>query len=34
VTLIAWLEAIHVAIALAAYYGNRLLMYFPDPTRV
>ena len=34
VTLIVWLVAIYAAICAAAYFGNRLLMYFPDPTRV
>ena len=33
-TLIVWLVAIYAAICAAAYFGNRLLMYFPDPTRV
>ena len=34
VTLIVWLVAIYAAICGAAYFGNRLFMYFPDPTRV
>jgi fermentation-respiration switch protein FrsA (DUF1100 family) len=34
VELIAWLVAVYAVICLAAYFGNRLLMYFPDPTRV
>ncbi len=33
-TLILWLVAAYVAICAAAYFGNRLFMYFPDPTRV
>ena len=33
-TLIVWLVAIYAAICAAAYFGNRFLMYFPDPTRV
>ena len=33
-TLILWLVAIYVAICAGAYFGNRLFMYFPDPTRV
>ena len=33
-TLILWLVAIYAAICGAAYFGNRLFMYFPDPTRV
>ena len=33
-TLIVWLVAIYAAICGAAYFGNRLFMYFPDPTRV
>jgi fermentation-respiration switch protein FrsA (DUF1100 family) len=32
--LILWLVAIYVAICAGAYLGNRLFMYFPDPTRV
>jgi fermentation-respiration switch protein FrsA (DUF1100 family) len=31
--LIPWLVAVYVAICVAAYFGNRLFMYFPDPTR-
>ena len=34
VTLILWLVAVYAAICAAAYFGNRLLMYLPDPTRV
>ena len=34
VTLIVWLVATYAAICGAAYFGNRLFMYFPDPTRV
>jgi uncharacterized protein len=34
VALILWLVAIHVAICAGAYFGNRLFIYFPDPTRV
>jgi fermentation-respiration switch protein FrsA (DUF1100 family) len=34
VTLILWLVAVYAAICGAAYFGNRLFMYFPDPTRV
>jgi len=34
VTLILWLVAIYAAICAGVYFGNRLLMYFPDPTRV
>ena len=33
-TLILWLVAIYAAICAGVYFGNRLLMYFPDPTRV
>ena len=33
-TLILWLVAVYAAICAAAYFGNRLFMYFPDPTRV
>ncbi|MFQ5625260.1 MAG: alpha/beta hydrolase, partial [Methyloligellaceae bacterium] len=29
-----WIIATYVAICIAAYFGNRLFMYFPDPTRV
>ncbi|MGC1177453.1 MAG: hypothetical protein ACLQF1_13245 [Methyloceanibacter sp.] len=31
--LIPWLVAIYAVICVAAYFGNRLFMYFPDPTR-
>src|SRR4029077_14000228 len=34
VTLILWLPTVYAAICGAAFFGNRLLMYFPDPTRV
>jgi uncharacterized protein len=34
VTLILWLVAVYAAICAAAYFGNRLFMYFPDPIRV
>jgi uncharacterized protein len=34
VTLILWLVAVYAAICAAAYFGNRLFMYFPDPTRI
>jgi uncharacterized protein len=34
VTLTLWLVAIYAAICVTAYFGNRLFMYFPDPTRV
>ena len=33
-TLILWLVAVYAAICAAAYFGNRLFMYLPDPTRV
>jgi fermentation-respiration switch protein FrsA (DUF1100 family) len=32
--LIASLVAIYAVICMAAYFGNRVFMYFPDPTRV
>jgi uncharacterized protein len=32
--LIAWLVAGYAGICAAAYFGNRLLMYIPDPTRI
>jgi pimeloyl-ACP methyl ester carboxylesterase len=32
--LIPWLVAVYALICMAAYFGNRLFMYFPDPTRV
>jgi len=32
--LIPWLVAVYAVICVAAYFGNRLFMYFPDPTRV
>jgi uncharacterized protein len=34
VELIPWLVAVYVVICAATYFGNRLLMYLPDPTRV
>ena len=34
VTFIVWLVATYAAICGAAYFGNRVFMYFPDPTRV
>ena len=33
-TLIPWLIAVYAAICAVVYFGNRLFMYFPDPTRV
>jgi pimeloyl-ACP methyl ester carboxylesterase len=33
-TLTLWLVAVYAVICMSAYFGNRLLMYFPDPTRV
>ena len=32
--LIAWLVALYAVICVVAYLGNRVFMYFPDPTRV
>src|SRR5262245_49657957 len=32
--LILWLVVVYATICVAAYFGNRLFMYFPDPTRV
>jgi uncharacterized protein len=32
--LVLWLLAIYAAFCAAAYFGNRLFMYFPDPTRI
>ncbi len=32
--LIPWLVAAYAAICAVVYFGNRLFMYFPDPTRV
>jgi pimeloyl-ACP methyl ester carboxylesterase len=32
--LVPWLVAAYAGICLAAYFGNRLLMYIPDPTRI
>ena len=32
VTLIIWLVSVYAAICAAAYFGNRVFMYFPDPT--
>ena len=32
--LIPWLVAAYAAICALVYFGNRLFMYFPDPTRV
>jgi fermentation-respiration switch protein FrsA (DUF1100 family) len=31
--LIGWLVALYAVICVGVYFGNRLLMYFPDPTR-
>jgi len=31
--LVPWLVAVYAVICVAAYFGNRLFMYFPDPTR-
>jgi len=31
--LLPWLVGAYAVICVAAYFGNRLLMYFPDPTR-
>ncbi len=31
---IPWFAAAYVVVCVGAYFGNRLLMYFPDPTRV
>ena len=31
--LISWLVAVYAVICVAAYFGKRLFMYFPDPTR-
>lgn len=33
IRLILGLVVVYAAICVAAYFGNRLLMYFPDPTR-
>ena len=32
--IVVWLIAAYVGICLAAYLGNRLLMYIPDPSRI
>jgi len=32
--LLPWLVAVYGVICVAVYFGNRLLMYFPDPTRI
>ncbi len=32
--LVAWLVAMYAVICAVAYFGNRLFIYFPDPTRV
>jgi carbonic anhydrase len=34
VTLILWLVPVYAVICAAVYFGNRLFMYFPDPTRI
>jgi hypothetical protein len=31
--LVSWLVAVYAVICVVAYLGNRLFMYFPDPTR-
>jgi pimeloyl-ACP methyl ester carboxylesterase len=33
-TLIPWLVAVYAAICAVVYFGNRLFIYFPDPTRI
>ena len=33
IKLIPWLVAVYALICVATYFGNRLFMYFPDPTR-
>src|SRR6478672_9126690 len=32
-TLVMWLVAVYAAICAVVYFGNRLFMYFPNPTR-
>ena len=32
-TLIPWLVAVYATICVVVYFGNRLFMYFPNPTR-
>lgn len=32
--LLPWLVGVYVLICVGAYFGNRVFMYFPDPTRV
>jgi hypothetical protein len=32
-TLVPWLVAVYAAICAVVYFGNRLFMYFPNPTR-
>jgi hypothetical protein len=32
--IIPWLVAAYAGICAAAYFGNRLVMYVPDPTRI
>ena len=32
-TLIPWLIAVYATICVVVYFGNRLFMYFPNPTR-
>ena len=34
VSVYIWLVSVYAAICAAAYFGNRVFMYFPDPTRV
>jgi hypothetical protein len=31
--LIPWLVGVYAVLCVAAYFGHRLFMYFPDPTR-
>jgi hypothetical protein len=32
--LVTWFVAVYAVICAAAYFGNRRLMYFPDPKRI
>ena len=32
--LFPWLVTVYAVICVAAYFGNRHFMYFPDPTRI
>jgi hypothetical protein len=32
--IIAWVIAAYLAICAVVYFGNRIIIYFPDPARI